>query len=77
MSRNRLIIGKEMGQVGKTRNQYIGNVANVNLYTGFFHSDLLKVSQKHFPKANFPNWIIQDLRLVGDYINTMMTNFHW
>ena len=55
MSRNRLIIGKEMGLVGKTRNQYIGNVANVNLYTGFFHSDLLKVSQKHFPKANFPN----------------------
>ena len=58
MSRNRLIIGKEMGQVGKTMSQYIGNVANVNLYTGFFKSDLLKVSQKHFPKANFSrDWL--------------------
>ena len=51
MSRNRLIIGKEMGQVGKTMSQYIGNVANVNLYTGFFKPDLLKVSQsKHFKR---------------------------
>ena len=58
MSRNRLIIGKEMGQVGKTMSQYIGNVANVNLYTGFFKPDLLKVSQKHFPKANFSrDWL--------------------
>ena len=31
--RQRLIIGKEMGQIGKTRNQFIGNVANVNIYS--------------------------------------------
>ena len=37
------MIGKELGQVGKTRNQFLGNVANVNIYSGKLFSDQLKM----------------------------------
>ena len=37
------MIGREIGQVGKTRNQYLGNVANVNIYSGKLGSDQLKM----------------------------------
>ncbi|XP_023340730.1 uncharacterized protein LOC111710816 [Eurytemora carolleeae] len=45
--KTQLVIGRELGQAGKTRNQYLGNVANVNIYSGKLGSDQLKMMTTH------------------------------